>query len=512
MSLPINIGDLLSGKTVEWERLECKAGWNPLDVIQSICAFANDINNWGGGYILAGVAEKNGRPVLPPKGIPARKLDGIQKELTNLCHQLRPAYFPVAEPVELNGKWVLIIWVPGGEARPYKAPDSLGKQRDYHYYVRHFSSTKRATEAEERDLLQMSAHIPFDDRVRQNAALTDLKLPLIQSHLATISSALLADSANMPFADLCRRMNIVSGPDEYLKPKNIGLLLFNDNPAAFFPCAQIDLVQFEDEVGDRFTERIFTGPVQQQLQDVLLYIKNYVITERVEKVAGQAEARRAYNYPYEAVEEALVNTVYHRSYEDDSPIEIRVFPSRIEMLSYPGPLPPLNKAKLESGKFTARKYRNRRIGDFLKELHLTEGRGTGIPKIKRALALNGSPAATFETDDELSYFQVTIPVHLTWISDRDSDRDSDSHSNIDSNKDNKDRPLAILRYCLRPKKRQEIMIHLGLSSSQVNFVRYVRPLITAGLLSFTVADKLQSRYQQYKTTPEGERYIDEHSQ
>ena len=36
----------------------------------------------------------------------------------------------------------------------------------------------------------------------------------------------------------------------------------------------------------------------------------------------------------------------------------------------------------------ARKYRNCRIGEFLKELKLTEGRNIGIPKIKRALKNN----------------------------------------------------------------------------------------------------------------------------
>ena len=69
MALPININDLLGGKPVEWERLEFKAGWNPEAVLHSLCAFANDIHNLGGGYILIGVAESNGRPVLPP-GVP----------------------------------------------------------------------------------------------------------------------------------------------------------------------------------------------------------------------------------------------------------------------------------------------------------------------------------------------------------------------------------------------------------------------------------------------------------
>ena len=55
-----------------------------------------------------------------------------------------------------------------------------------------------------------------------------------------------------------------------------------------------------------------------------------------------------------------------------------------------------------------RRYRNRRIGEFLKELGLTEGRNTGIHKILRALRQNGSPDPLFETDEERLYFMVTL--------------------------------------------------------------------------------------------------------
>ena len=58
LGLPINIESLLHGKAVEWERLEFKAGWDPLAVLHTICAFANDFHNLGGGYIIVGVASK----------------------------------------------------------------------------------------------------------------------------------------------------------------------------------------------------------------------------------------------------------------------------------------------------------------------------------------------------------------------------------------------------------------------------------------------------------------------
>ncbi|MHC4963197.1 MAG: AlbA family DNA-binding domain-containing protein, partial [Planctomycetota bacterium] len=69
MELPININDILTGRTVEWERLEFKSGWNPKAVLRTLCAFANDFHNLSGGYLLIGVEENNGRPVLPPKGL-----------------------------------------------------------------------------------------------------------------------------------------------------------------------------------------------------------------------------------------------------------------------------------------------------------------------------------------------------------------------------------------------------------------------------------------------------------
>ena len=58
-----------------------------------------------------------------------------------------------------------------------------------------------------------------------------------------------------------------------------------------------------------------------------------------------------------------------------------------------------------------RRYRNRRIGDFLKELHLTEGRNTGFKKIIDALEANGSPKPEFETDEDRSYFITRLFVH-----------------------------------------------------------------------------------------------------
>ena len=64
MAIPVNLDDLINRRVVESTRVEFKADWNPTPIIHSICAFANDIDNMGGGYIVIGVEEENGSPVF----------------------------------------------------------------------------------------------------------------------------------------------------------------------------------------------------------------------------------------------------------------------------------------------------------------------------------------------------------------------------------------------------------------------------------------------------------------
>jgi len=77
MSLPINIKDLIHGHSVEWERLEFKRGWNPEEVIHTMCAFANDLHNWGGGYIVIGIDAKDGMPIFPISGLQQNQSAGF---------------------------------------------------------------------------------------------------------------------------------------------------------------------------------------------------------------------------------------------------------------------------------------------------------------------------------------------------------------------------------------------------------------------------------------------------
>ena len=492
MPLPINLNQLLHGSTVEWERIEFKEGWNPEVILHTICAFANDMNNWGGGYLIIGVAELNGRAILPPKGLNIEELDGIQQELHQLCHKLTPSYFPVVEPYEIEGKHILVVWVPGGDNRPYKAPKHLGKNAEKLYYVRRMSSTARANSNEEQQLMQLASKIPFDDRVNHHATIDDLSLAQIRMFLQDVKSDLFNSSETMPFEELVRLMQIARGANEYLLPVNVGLLFFSEEPEKFFPYTQIEVNIYHDDIGDNFTERIFRGAIHQQLRKALSYIKTQVIEEHIRKVQGQAEAIRFYNYPFEAVEEALANAVYHKNYELREPIEVNIRLDKIEILSHAGPMPPITKDDLQKERIVSRKYLNRRVGDLLKELRLTEGKGTGIPKIRRAMKNNDSQAPLFETDDERSYF-------LTTLFKQNNIQHVGSYTPHVTPHVKK-----LLEILEKEMSRVEIMEFLELKDRKYFTLKYLTPAIDEGYIELTIPNKPRSINQKYKRTGRGE--------
>ncbi|MES2642915.1 MAG: RNA-binding domain-containing protein [Myxococcota bacterium] len=414
MPLPIAINDLLNGKTVEWARLEFKAAWNPLAVLHTLCAFANDHDNLGGGYIVIGVAEQDGRPVLPPVGLPPGSLDAIQKELLNLGHTaIEPSYHPIVAPYEVDGRHILVLWAPGAQARPYRAKESLAKyERDSSWFIRNGARTVVGRASDQLGLISLADTAPFDERVNKYATVADLDRGLMVAFLEEVRSDLRGPAATLPLVELGRRMHVVAGWSEWTYPLNVGLLFFNSAPHRFFPGTQIDVVWVPEGPGaSPLTEKEFRGPIHHILREALDYINRNYVSVTVIGHADRAEADRVSNFPLDAIQEALVNAMYHRAYDERKPVEVRIGRNELSVRSYPGPDRSVKLEALRAGRAMPRRYRNRRIGEMLEELDLTEGRGTGISKIIGAMRENGSPPAVFEFDEHHDYFLVTLPVH-----------------------------------------------------------------------------------------------------
>ena len=111
MALHINIEDLLSARTVESDRIEYKEGWNPDAIYRSICAFANDFDNIGSGYILIGVAENKltKTALRPVKGLTTKQIGDIQQEMIGFNNLIKPHYAPRLFIEDVDNQQIIVL-------------------------------------------------------------------------------------------------------------------------------------------------------------------------------------------------------------------------------------------------------------------------------------------------------------------------------------------------------------------------------------------------------------------
>jgi ATP-dependent DNA helicase RecG len=413
--LPIGVEELLGGG-VETARLELKASWDPQStghqVLKTLCAFANDLQNLNGGYVVLGVAEDHGAAIRPAAGLDDAAIDAAQKWIRGNASRIEPVYMPVFDVVELDGKRVLVLWAPASEIRPHTAPD--GPKGERRHWVRIGSETVQAKDSILTSLMQQTARVPFDDRRALHASNEDISLTLVREFLHDVRSDLVREPDG---GRVYRAMQIVSPVNGHTVPRNIALLSFSPEPEQWFRGARIEVVEFPDEAGgDVLEERSFAGPLHHQVRQCLNYLES-MTTRHLEKRGDHAEARGWLSFPVPALREAVVNAVYHRSYESSvEPTKVYLYPDRIEVISYPGPAPGIELAHLQGGAPAPPvPARNRRIGELLKELRLAEGRGTGLPKIRRTMSANGSPEPRFDFDVDRTYFRITLPAHPEYV-------------------------------------------------------------------------------------------------
>ena len=263
------------------------------------------------------------------------------------------------------------------------------------------------------------------------------------------------------------------------------------------------------------------------------------------------EAERFWNFPVAAIEEALGNAIYHRSYEEREPVEVRITPEELLVLSYPGADRSIRMEDLRQGRAVSRRYRNRRIGEFLKELDLAEGRSTGVPKILRTMRKNGSPPPSFETDEDRTWFRVRLPAHAAipqtdetareQLGEQDTlqdeplvGRQEGTATEQDKHLENNDKSLVTphehphdtpqdtpqdtphdtpqVAECVerlvgtlqREMSRAGLQAALKLRDRRSFRETYLKPALEGGLIEMTLPDKPTSRNQRYRRTSAGE--------
>ena len=321
------------------------------------------------------------------------------------------------------------------------------------------------------------------------------------------------------------QMDLLEGPTEKRCIKNVAAMMFCEHPEKFFKTTQVDIVIFpegrENNPDNIIELPTIKGSVPMMIRDAMSYLRTNVIKEQIKKQSDDEHSIRYFNYPYQALEEAVVNALYHRNYNEREPVEITVEPNRISILNHGGPdrsipLDVVRKAQT----LRCRKYRNRRLGEFLKELELTEGRATGIPTIQRKLKNNGSASATIETDENRAYFLIDIPCHPDFVEEDLSN--VVSYVDIVDNKQLKQKLSYVVSYVDGANLEHIFKVFVALQKEtsltelvamygQTNRSRFKRTtidiLIQTGLATPTILDKPKSRNQKYVLTEAGRQLI-----
>lgn len=565
MALHINIEDLLSARIVESDRIEYKEGWNPDPVYRSICAFANDFHDTGGGYILIGVTEnpESKTALRPVKGLSTNQIGAIQLEMIGYNNLFRPHYAPRLFIEQIDDRQIIVLWVVPGSERPYEIPESVvARHKTWKYYIRRYASSIEAKGADREELINLLHKIPFDDRANAQASFDDISMVLVQDHLRKIDSKLAHDIGKLSNVEVLQQMALLSGPVEHLSPRNVSLMMFSDNPARFFPYTQVEIVSFPlGEAADFIEYPPIIGPIPEQIKATLDFLKTNLLQQKISKLPDQAQSIRIWNYPLQAIEEILVNSFYHRDYQVREPIEIRIYANSIVFINYGGPDRSIQMQAFLTGSIRSRRYRNRRLGDFLKELQLTEGRATGIPTILRVLKDNGSSPPRFTTDENRTFFEVELFVHPAFkllppidinvqlfprsklgidqvlnavleqvgtVADNDVSTIAATIANDAQDIDNVvvgilDRiptaiaaaiadaiadaialnELKLITIALQPVNRETLLAGIKLQNHRKNYEEHAKPLIDTKWLVMTIPLKPTSPKQQYLTTLKG---------
>ena len=417
MALAININDLLNKQKIESNRIEFKKGWNPASIYHSVCAFANDFDDLGGGYIVVGVDtdETTGVAIRPVEGIPTEKIDGILQDMIGYNNKISPYYMPRTSVEEIDGKYVLVIWCPAGINRPYSVPENVtakSNTKEY-FYVRSGTSSIIAKGEVLDELRELASRVPFDERGNPDIKIEDISTLLLREYLVKVGSKLANELYTKPLESI---LDLYVGPKENRMLRNVAAMMFCEDPSKFFKRTQVEVVYFPkgrlNNPNNLYEGPVIKGSITQIIDRTLEYLNRMLVMQTVIKPEDSSRSQKFFTYPYQALEESVTNSLYHRDYREWEPVVITVEPQGITIQNVGGPDRSISAADISKCEIlVSKRYRNRRLGEYLKELDLTEGRSTGIPTIQNVLENNGSPRATVVTDDERTFFRITIPCH-----------------------------------------------------------------------------------------------------
>jgi len=396
----------------ESEKVEWKENGEDKNIVKSIVktisAFANDISNFGGGYVVCGAKEikdEYGFPKLEFTGLSANKLKEIEGKVLQHCRDyVSPSVVPIiqeiANPENEQTRILIFIVTADSQAHTYRDGDSSN------YYVRIGRETRAAKNGIFRQLMESKQQIvPFDKRPNPNVNETDIdplffRDSMIEMELLQPNKQLedyISDKEQI--AEFIPPLLAKKSLDGGLCLRNFALLMFGKKKSITlnFPDIYLILsvyhgVDRSEASGKQYT---LTGSIIEQAKKSidLLETQTYILFDKTSDKPNKEI------FPKRALQEAVVNAIVHRDYQIEEPVRITVFSDRIEIRS-PGTLHwGIDREKFRLGKASP-KWRNQSFAYLFKKLKLAQAEGQGIPTIIHTMREEGCPDPVFEIEEE----------------------------------------------------------------------------------------------------------------
>lgn len=405
----------------ESEQVEWKENGDDIKIaegiVKTISAFANDIANVGGGYVVCGAKEikdEHGFPKIQYTGLSANKLKEVELKVTKYCQNyVDPAIIPriveIENPENNSTRILVFVVLRTRHAHIYRDGETSK------YYVRISRETKEARNGVLRQLLTEKQEIEyFDKRTNTRATEADIDILVFRDSMQEMGLLFPEKSLEDYFSDREQIAELVSplfvrtDLDRILRPRNFTLLMFGKKTSitSNFPEAYTILSIYKGtDRSEQTAERyILTGTIVEQAKKSieLLNTQAYTAFDKTSSKPNQVK------YPMRALQEAVINAIVHRDYEVPEPIRITVFADRVEIRS-PGTLHwGVDKDKFTQGKASP-KWRNQSFAYLFNKLQLAQSEGQGIPTIIRTMREEGCPEPIFEI--ELESLTCILPAH-----------------------------------------------------------------------------------------------------
>jgi len=196
-------------------------------------------------------------------------------------------------------------------------------------------------------------------------------------------------------------------------PTRAGLLLFGNNPNKLYPSAFLKLGRFRSPT-TIVDDREIHGPLITQLDEAMKWFRERLSTEFI--INGKPQRDVLWEYPLNAIREAVVNILCHRDYTSPAHSQIRLYDDHLELWNAGGLLSPLTPEALFQKHNSI--PRNRRIADAFFYMGFIERWGSGTLRIAEELEHAHHPAPEYIS--ESGHFKVIF--HKRTLSEDNFDK------------------------------------------------------------------------------------------